>query len=153
MPHHPRINSDQFAQGLFRPHGRAELWAEGKVIYLQAVGPFNMEAVAAIGGAWRQLFAEGPAAEAFADIVLVSNSMLAGPEVMAAFGQFLLANSAAGIAPMAVAWVVPPEVEGATIMIPQFRRTYAMAGRNIAFFEREAEAEAWVRQQLQQPAG
>ncbi len=150
MPQSKRLNSDQFATGPFRPHGRAELWAEGKVIHLSAAGPFNMEAVLAIGAAWRQLFADVPAQGLFADIVIATGSMMAGPDVIRAFGQFLQANTAANLAPCAVAWVVPPEVEGAMLMIPQFRQVYEAAGRNIAFFETQDAAQAWIRIQLQE---
>lgn len=145
----PRFNSDLFASGPFRPHGRAELWAEGQVIRLSTAGPFNMEAVMAIGAAWRQLFAELPIRGLFADIVTVSGSLMAGPDVMRAFGHFLQANTHAHIAPCAVAWVVPPDVEGATLMVPLFREVYEAANRNIEFFETNAAAEAWVRTQLQ----
>ncbi|HRK40032.1 MAG TPA: hypothetical protein PK347_16780 [Burkholderiaceae bacterium] len=149
MPNTQRLDSDQFATGPFRPHGRAELSAQGKIIHLTASGPFNMEAVSAIGAAWRQLFAESPADGPFADIVTVVGSMMAGPDVMRAFGTFLQANTAASIAPCAVAWVVPPGVEGAVIMIPQFRQVYEAAGRNIAFFDGAEPAQTWVLEQLQ----
>ncbi len=60
------------------------------------------------------------------------------------------ANTAANLAPCALAWVVPPEVEGAMLMIPQFRQVYEAAGRNIAFFETQDAAQAWIRIQLQE---
>jgi hypothetical protein len=126
------------------------MWAEGKVIYLSAAGPFNMEAVAAIGAAWRQLFADLPAQGLFADIVVATGSLMAGPDVIRAFGQFLQANTVANLAPCAVAWVVPPDVEGGMLMIPQFRQVYEAAGRNIAFFEAEDTAQDWIRTQLQE---
>lgn len=150
MIHSQRISSDQFATGPFRPHGRVELLAQGKIIHLTASGPFNMEAVNAIGAAWRQMFADSPAEGPFADIVTVAGSMMAGPDVMRAFGSFLQANTAAHISPCAVAWVVPADVEGAVIMIPQFRQVYEAAGRNIAFFDSAEPAQAWVLDQLQQ---
>ncbi|MBY0464438.1 MAG: hypothetical protein K2W33_05800 [Burkholderiales bacterium] len=150
MPQSTRLNSDLFACGPFRPHGRAELWAEGKVIHLTAAGPFNQEAVVAIGAAWHQLFADLPAQGLFADLVTVTGSLMAGPDVMQAFGQFLRANTAANIAPCAVAWVVPPEVEGALLMTPLFKQVYEAAGRNVAFFDTAHDAQVWIRAQLQQ---
>lgn len=149
MPQGTRLSSDLFGSGPFRPHGRAEMWAEGKVIRLSAVGPFNQEAVVAIGAAWRQLFADLPRHEMFADIITATGSMMAGPDVISAFGLFLKANTAAHIAPCAVAWVVAPDVEGAELMIPQFKAVYESAGRNIAFFETDEAAQTWVRAQLQ----
>lgn len=143
-----RLNIQQFASGPFKPHGRIELWAEGNVVYLEAAGPFNKEAVMAVGVTWRELFARIPSTEVFADIVTVDVSMMAGPEVLEAFGAFLQDNSAANVAPRAVAWVVPPTVEGSFFMIPAFEQVYQSAGRNIRFFDNLPEAQDWVRTQL-----
>lgn len=144
-----KLSIDQFASGPFRPHGRIELWTEGNVVRLNAMGPFNKEAVVAMGTTWRRLFAELPVHGAFADIVTITGSLMAGPDVLQAFASFLQANTSARIAPCAVAWVVPPEVEGAELMTPQFEHVYALAGRNIQFFDSDPIAVQWVRQQLQ----
>ena len=143
-------NTDQFASGPFRPHGRVEIWAEGNVVRLDAAGPFNEEAIIALGAAWRSLFAELPLCGPFADVVLLRRSILASQKVVDAFGLFLAANTQAGHAPSVVAWIVPPEIEGRSFMLPKFAEIYAAAGRPFAAFETEAEAEAWVRAKLQE---
>lgn len=144
-----KLSIDRFASGPFRPHGRIELWTEGNVVRLNAMGPFNKEAVVAMGATWRQLFAELPVRDPFADIVTITGSMMAGPDVLQAFASFLQANTSAHIAPCAVAWVVSPEVEGVELMTPQFEHVYELAGRNIRFFDSDEIAVQWVRQQLQ----
>ncbi|MBL8488952.1 MAG: hypothetical protein JNK22_17950 [Rhodocyclaceae bacterium] len=157
MEHGPKKSVDEFATGPFRPHGRIEIWAEGNVVRLDAAGPFNKEAIVAMGATWRALFDGMPADGPFADLVTVHRSVMASQEVVDAFGGFLAANTAARQAPSAVAWVVDPEVEGASLMLPKFAAVYVAAGRNFRFFDNEPEAEAWVREQLrglpQRPPG
>ena len=104
MEHGPRKSVDEFATGPFRPHGRIEIWAEGNVVRLEAAGPFNKEAVVAMGATWRALFAGMPADGPFADIVTIHRSVMTSQEVVDAFGAFLAANTAARQAPSAVAW-------------------------------------------------
>lgn len=140
--------SDHFATGRFPPHGRIELWAEGNVVRLTGTGPFNVEAIQAMGAAWRALCTELPEGQPFADIVTVRESMMASPNVLEAVGRFLQNNSANHIAPRAVAWIVPPDVEGASLMIPQFERVFREAGRHIAFFDDEPTALSWVKAAL-----
>ena len=137
-----------YAGSGFRPHGRIEFWAEGSVIHIQAEGPFNREAVQAVGLAMRDLFKTMPASPRFADMLEFSGSLLATPDALAAFGDFLRAMSAAKTAPIAVAYVVAPEVEGRSVMLPIFTRLYAEHGREFCAFETVAEAEGWLRERL-----
>ncbi len=148
-PSESKLHSDDFASGPFRPHGSIELWTEGNVVRLNARGPFNKEAVLAMHTAWRQLAASVPLQSAFADIVTVSDSMMAGPDVLNSFAQFLQANTSSDLVPCAIAWVVPRHVEGALLMIPLFEEAYRVAQRNVRFFEVDAEAVQWVKAQLQ----
>lgn len=141
-------NIEAFAAGSFRPHGQVEIWTEGSVVRIEAQGPFNREAVQAVGRAMRDLFAERPVGRVFADILVMRDSLIASPDALAAFEQFLAAMSAAGFAPEVVAYVVAPEVEGRSLMLPLFTEIYARHGREFAAFECMAEAEAWVRERL-----
>jgi hypothetical protein len=143
-----RRRSEDYARGLFRPHGRIEIWSEGSVVRLVAEGPFNLEILQGLGVAMSELFAESPPQGRFADILEMRSSILASPEVMSAFGDFLARMSAAKTAPVAVAYIVGPEVEGRELMLPLFSRIYAQHQRRFAAFETEAEALDWVRHQL-----
>ena len=144
----PIRNIENYAQGSFRPHGRIEFWTEGSVLRIVAEGPFNREAVQAVGLAMRDLFAGMPVVGRFADILDMRGSLLASPDALEAFGDFLQAMSAAQTAPEAVAWVVAQEVEGRDLMLPIYGQLYARHGRQFAAFESMAEAEAWVRKRL-----
>ncbi|MBN8506740.1 MAG: hypothetical protein J0L58_19915 [Burkholderiales bacterium] len=152
-PQPRRLRSDDYASGPFAPHGRVEIWSEGSVVRLRAEGPFNAESVQAIGLAMAQLFAEAPPKGRFADILVFHGSILATPEALAAFDGFLARMSQAKTAPLAVAYVVGAEVEGRDLMLPVFKRLYDKHRRRFAHFEDEAQAEAWVREQLSADGG
>ncbi len=147
-PEEIRTTVSQFADGMFVPHGRVELRRAGHVVYLEASGPFNTEAITALGAAWRGLFVNLPPGAMFADIAIMHHSVMASPDVLAAFHGFLQRNTTDGLAPKAVAWVVGPEVEGAEIMVPRFKKIYTEAGRNFRFFATLPDAEAWIDSEL-----
>lgn len=150
MPTDPsqKRNIAAFATRGFRPHGEIEFWAEGSVIRIVAEGPFNREAVQAVGLAMRDLFTAMPAGQRFGDILEFRSSLLASPDALAAFAEFLQAMSASKTAPVAVAYVVSPEVEGRSLMLPIFTKLYAEHGREFSAFESMAEAEVWLRERL-----
>lgn len=142
------LRSEHFAPGPFRPHGSVEMWKDGSVVHLIAEGPFNLETVHGVGRAMKELFATQPPQGRFVDILEMRTSIMASMEVMTAFGRFLAEMSSAKTAPLAVAYVVAPEVEGRSLMLPIFARVYAEHGRRFAAFETMAEARAWALEQL-----
>lgn len=141
-------NIETYATSGFRPHGRVEFWAEGSVVRIEAEGPFNREAVQAVGLAMRDLFATMPPGQRFADVLEFRGSLLASPDALAAFADFLRAMSVAKTAPVAVAYVVGAEVEGRSLMLPIFAQLYAEHGRQFAAFLTHEEAGAWLRERL-----
>lgn len=153
MPHRDRQDIGDFARGPFRPHGHIAMWGEGPVVHVDATGPFNVEAMQALGLAMSELFALHPLSGVFGDIVEFHCSVMCSPEVVAAYGGFLRKNTADGHTPAAVAWVVAPQVEGRGIMLPVFQRLYAEHGRRFACFETMDEAQAWMRQCLREAGG
>ena len=137
-----------YANGAFKPHGLIEFWTEGPVVRIEAQGPFNREAIQAVGIAMRELFVAMPPAARFADILEIRHSIMISPEALEAFGRFLAQMSANKSAPVAVAYVVGREVEGRSLILPLLAKLYAEHGREFGAFETLAEAEAWVRAQL-----
>lgn len=118
------------------------------MVRIEAQGPFNREAFQAVGLAMRELFATTPPAEVFADILEIRRSIMISPEALEAFGHFLAQMSANKSAPTAVAYVVAPEVEGRSLVLPLLAKLYAQHGRQFAAFETLPAAEAWVRERL-----
>lgn len=143
-----RLRSEDFAPGPFRPHGSVELWKDGSVVHLVAEGPFNLETVQGVSRAMQELFAKQAPQGRFVDVLEMRTSIMASREVMDAFGRFLAQMSAAKTAPLAVAYVVAPDVEGRGVMLPLFARVYAEHGRRFAAFETMDEARAWALAQL-----
>ncbi|WP_397607258.1 hypothetical protein [Silanimonas sp.] len=131
---------------LFPAHGRVEVHPHGRVVYFEATGPFNAEAVAVMRTAYTPIMASMAEDGAFGHISTFHESMLATPEAFAAFGALLVEWKAAGILPTANAYVVGPEVEGVTIVQSHYRR--AWEGACFEIFERRDEAEAWIARML-----
>lgn len=143
-----RRNIEDYASGPFRPHGEMEIWLEGHVVCIKATGPFNTESIQAMGKALRALYAEIAQPEKLVHLVTIQRSLLASPEVVKTFGDFLAAMDAIQQTPVAVAWVVAPEVEGGRLMLPFFAKTYASAGREFRAFENATDAYAWLQTRL-----
>jgi hypothetical protein len=135
-------NSDEFAVGLFRPHGRAQMWSEGSIIYSVAEGPFNAEFVKALQLARGDLVAKTKIAAIHGHIVQVHTSMMASPDMLENYARFIegLGETIA----TATAWVIAPEVEGRAFMLPLFEQLYAERKLNFKAFEKLADAQAWV---------
>lgn len=143
-----RLKIEDYASGPFRPHGEMEIWLEGHVVRIKATGPFNTESIQALGKALRALYAEITQPEKLVHLVTIQRSLLASPEVVKTFGDFLATMDAIKQTPVAVAWVVAPEVEGGRLMLPFFAKAYALAGREFRAFENVTEAYAWLQTRL-----
>jgi hypothetical protein len=140
------FSTDGLGSPLFRPHGRADWRIDGAVLRTDVVGPFNRELAEAIGPILHQAYtllrAQGPCAE----IVTVRGSALAGPEALAALSGEMRKFVQDGLAPVATAFVMAPEVEGSHVMPALLVQSFAAAGWPACqVFATAAEAEAWVQ--------
>ncbi len=138
-------SSEDFAQGLFKPHGRVQMWVEGQVVYMVAQGPFNPEFVRALALAREELFRSSPPPSPHLSLVQIKGSIMASPEMLAVYAELI---GKLKRLPVAVAWAVDPEVEGRDFILPMFERVHLRLGRNFKSFEALADAEAWLRSQL-----
>ena len=134
-------------EGAFPAHGRVEVHPHGRVVYFDATGPFNAEAVALMRTAYTPIMAamamEGP----FGHISTFHESMLATPEAFEAFAALLESWRASGILPAVNAYVVAREVEGRNLVLPRYAAAFPSTCR-FAAFETLPEAEAWVACEL-----
>ena len=137
-------NIQDFAGGGFRPHGEVELWAEGPVMRVIATGPFNREAVLALGKAVHDLYQELGPDRPFCELVEYRGSLLASPEALTTLSDLLALMTKIGTAQKAVALVVAGEVEARDLMLPMVCKVYAENGRNVASFETVAAGRAWL---------
>ncbi|MCZ8166069.1 hypothetical protein [Silanimonas sp.] len=137
----PRLDGD-----LFPAHGRVEVHPHGRVVYFEATGPFNAEAVAVMRTAYTPIMASMAADGPFGHISTFHESMLATPEAFTTFAALIADWKAMGILPTASAYVVGPDVEGKTIVEAHYRR--AWEGALLEIFEQRDEAEAWIARAL-----
>ena len=141
-------NIQDFAAGGFRPHGEVELWAEGPVMRVIAQGPFNREAVLALGKAVNDLYQELGPERPVCELVEYRGSLLASPEALTTLGELLALMTRLGTAQKAIAIVVADDVEARDLMLPIVTKVYADQGRPVASFNSVAEAQTWLEKQL-----
>ena len=122
----------------------------GRVVYIEATGPFNREMVDVIRAIHTPTFRDAAALGSFGHISTFHESMLATPDAFAAFTALLADWKAMGILPTASAYVVAPEVEGRVFVEAHYRR--AWEGSPFEIFERRGDAEAWIARMLARPA-
>lgn len=144
-PHH---TTDEFAVGDFKPHGLVEMWLEGNILRYDAVGPFNRELVRAISQAQHEIMLAAKARGACVEIVTIHESALVTPDGLAELALILQDVNQQGLAPLAVAYVMTADVEGANLMAPLFRKRYQDQGRVFQIFDRMEDARVWAQAQL-----
>lgn len=143
-----KLDIQAFVPGPFQAHGQIELWRDGSLIRLRAQGPFNREAVLGLSRAMADLMQSNPPPAAFGYVLELSGTMITSPETMEEMERFLEQMAALGQTPLAVAYVVPPEVEARDIMLPLIEAMYRRHGRRFGAFDTLPSACAWVQQQL-----
>lgn len=146
------FSTDGLGSSLFRPHGRTQWRADGQLLRSESVGPFNRELAELVGAGLREAFSlmlkRGP----FAEIAVIHNSAMAGPDVLEALTHSLKQLVQAGLAPRATAFVIAPTVEGRQFMPDLLQQSYDMAGwPAFQIFETPEAAEVWVQTLLAAP--
>ena len=143
------IDSDDLAQGPFRPHGRSIVWPDDDIFRVQTVGPFNAEAVEAIGRTREKVLEEHPPVRNYAFINSWQGSVMMSDAVLEVYSETLKASYTHRYRrPSAMAWVVPAGVEGARFMEPRLRAVFDAYGIPFRMFLDEARADSWVRELL-----
>jgi len=143
---HGSLDSDDLAQGPFRPHGRSVVWPDDDIFRVETVGPFNAEAVEAVGRTREKIFEQHPPVENYAFINSWQGSVMMSDAVLEAYSETLKASYTHKYRrPSAMAWIVPPGVEGARFMEPRLRTVFEEFGIPFRMFQDEASAEGWVR--------
>jgi hypothetical protein len=143
------LNSDDFAEGIFKPHGHSELWVEGQIVRIQTEGPFNLEAVAAVNRTRSQLLEENPPKTAYAYVNTFSRSALMSGQALVEY-EVGLRDAYLGRfkAPSAMAWIFPETIEGRSIMKSHYERIFTAVGIPFKIFSDVDSAESWVRELL-----
>jgi len=133
----------------FRAHGRVDMWMEDDVLHYEATGPFNEEvfdllAVAQLGFL-KTLALDAP----WASICSLRHSAMSTPGGIQRYTEIMRSPKPPSFVPVATAFVVGPEIEGAKIMAPHFERVYKLINRPFQIFETMAQAQQWVHAMIQ----
>jgi hypothetical protein len=131
----------------FKPHGVFAIHREGQVIVVEAAGPWNVELIQNYARdvipLTRDVAADGP----WGAVVLVKHSVLFTLDAAAALREagFRTAKASGRVA---VAYVIPPDVEGA-LLAPEIIRSIYEGMNPWAIFTETREAMDWVHAQIE----
>lgn len=130
----------------FTPHGSFRLHRDGQLIVVEAAGPWNLELIqryaAEVLPVVHEIARDGP----WAAVVLVKDSVLFTNEAAEALREAGF-RTAKGAGRVAVAYVIPPEVEGASLAPTFIRRIYEGL-TPWAIFTDLPPAMAWLAERL-----
>jgi hypothetical protein len=142
------LSTDDFAHGKFKPHGRMDVHLEGDIVVFRAEGPFNLEAIVALGNARRAAVADWGSNGRRATIVEFHTSMLMSQDALDTYAQGMQSHLAQVKPSVAVAWVVAPGLEGRLFMLPYFAEIFSRIGVPWKAFAHMDEAKAWIQSHL-----
>lgn len=132
----------------FAPHGQLELEFKARYIIYHCTGPFNKEmieaAIAAHSDALNEFISQGP----WAGIAIYHNDAMLTEEALQVMRNYLQQMKAIGRAPVASAYVLPPDLPGTLIMAPAYLRLHQELGLSFRLFARLEDAELWTQQEL-----
>jgi hypothetical protein len=134
----PRIDVAQLSQGRFLAHGELQVWHRERLLCYAAAGPFNVEMVSVMSRAVGRLLLTWQPPAVYVAVAWWHGSLLASPEVLAAYGQLLRRGRDVMPAEQASLWLVGPDVEGASIMKPRWQALHAACGYRLEFCDTEA---------------
>jgi len=143
-----RVSTKDIPSRNFAPHGAMELVVHDRLNMIEAEGPFNLQLVTAGDAAQEKLDAELQSKGRWGTLLIFRKSALASFEVIAEIESILKRRKAKGICPQAVAIVLGPEVEGASLMAPHYLKAYTNAGILTQVFDREDAATQWLSTQI-----
>ncbi|MDT8989437.1 hypothetical protein RQP54_01015 [Curvibacter sp. APW13] len=140
--------STEHARSRFAPHGEVLITPDGELIRFDVHGPFNAEALQALGYAMAQLLMSWKPKGPFATVSYWHKSMLASPDALQAYRGVL--RQGRGMLPREVVnvWYVPPSVEGRALMEMHWRQLYVECDYPLEIFDTEAAALACVQERL-----
>ena len=148
--HTLKHSTDQVEITSFRPHGSVHMWMEGDFVYYEASGPFNVELVDSLAVAQMDILRTTHYQGPWASICTILNSAMAPPEALARYDRLMRKEKPPGKTPVATAFVLSPEVEGAKLMLPKFAAIYSGIQRPFQSFEKIEEARAWAHAHMLQ---
>jgi hypothetical protein len=134
-----------FETGRFPAHGRSTIQVKGDIVFQEHTGPFNAEFFRGLSSFRSKLHDSGDLPPVFGVVVTWHGSILMTPDALEAYRHFTR-----GTRGRVVAYVMAPDTEGMSVMLPTFRAIWAQLPREIELFGNREDASAWVRARLDQ---
>ncbi len=147
MTHNAPIHTstDDVVQSRFAPHGRVEMRFEGDILFYEATGPFNRELVDSLAIAQRDILTTATPQRPWVSVSIMRRSMLASPDAFARYSEMMHTPRPAQFTPLASAYVVAPDVEGRSLMLPKYEAIHIASGRIFQSFTQLDDALVWAR--------
>ncbi|MES2071872.1 MAG: hypothetical protein V4488_16065 [Pseudomonadota bacterium] len=139
-----KASTDEIFISNFRSHGRVDIRIENHILYSDAYGPFNAELIHALVRTQQTLIAKAGLSGPLGEVIRISNSALAGRDVVDIFKQAMQQMQQGGRSRVGAAYLVAEDVEGASIMLPAILAAYAKIGMPCRAFDSMQDAENWV---------
>ena len=139
-------SSDRVNPKKFMPHGRIEITLiDQHIVFYRAEGPFNQELMAAISEMESIALADFHTADRqWVEVVLFRNSCTAEPAFLAALSSYIKHISKNNIAPLANAFIIPNNIEGASNMPKLYAQCFADSEIDFKVFHQEIDALEWA---------
>lgn len=147
MTHNAPIHTstDDVVHSRFAPHGRVTMRFDGDILFYDAIGPFNIELVDSLAIAQRDILMAANPQEPWVSVSIMRGSMLASPDAFARYSEIMHSPRSAQFTPLASAYVVAPDVEGRSLMLPKYEAIHIASGRVFRSFEQLDDALSWAR--------
>lgn len=139
-----RKSTDEVTPSMFAAHGRVEMFFEGDILQYEACGPFNKELFESLAVAQLDFLKTANHQGPWASICLVQRSGLTSPEGFLCYEEMIRAPKPDQFTPLATAFVVPPGVEGGSLMLPRVTAIFARVGRPFKGFDNMSSAKDWA---------
>lgn len=133
----------------FAAHGQVEISFDGDILLYKATGPFNKELVESLAVAQSDILSAADHQGPWVSVSLMLGSMLASPEAFARYADMMHAPKPPHYIPLASVYVVAPDVEGRSLMLPKYAAIHTACGRQFQSFERLDEALAWSHARIE----
>jgi len=133
----------------FHPSAHLDITRDGHILRLEAMGPFNKALVIYLFLMGRDLLVDAVKRNIpYAVVINFHKSLMMTPDSIKQLVELLQdSDRRGGPPPLATAYVVRPDIEGAKLMLPILADVYRQT-RKFEAFSSQADADAWVFSQL-----
>lgn len=138
----------------FRPSAHLDITRNGHILRLEAMGPFNKALVIYLFLMGRDLLVDAVTRNIpYAVVINFHKSLMMTPDSIKQLVELLQDNDRrGGPPPVATAYVVNPDIEGATLMLPILADVYRQT-RAFEAFSSKDDAEDWIQEMLAAKVG